>query len=318
MTVAPVLVGSANAHVGMDDGWRVLAAGGRALDAVEAVARVVEDEPGDHTVGYSGYPNLLGDVELDASVMDGATRRAGAVAALRGFRHPVSVARAVLERLPHVLLVGDGAARFAAEVGAEAGELLTAEAERVWRAGVERALRGRATVDDLVAGRATDVDLAALTLLATDPEHVAGTVDVLARDADGHLAVAVSTSGWAWKYPGRAGDSPVIGAGNYADDRAGAAACTGFGELAIRSGTAARVVAGMAAGLDVRAACVAALRDLDGLARPGQPAIMNVVALAPDGTFCAATTGRDEQRRFVVRTPDLAAAELRDRVVVDV
>lgn len=317
MSAEPVLVGSANALVGMDAGWAVLAAGGTALDAVEAVTRLVEDDEDDHTVGTGGYPNLLGEVELDASVMDGATRKAGAVAGLRGFRNPVSVARAVMERLPHVLLVGDGAARFAAEIGAERGELLTAEAERAWLARLDEALGGRATVADVVAGRA-GVGLVELARLASDPERVAGTVDVLARDAAGHLAVAVSTSGWAWKYPGRAGDTPVIGAGNYADDRAGAAACTGFGELAIRSGTAARVVAAMRAGLDVEAACTAALRDLAGLTEPGQPSIMNVVALAADGSFHAATTTARERRQFVVRTAAMAAAEVRDRAVVEV
>jgi L-asparaginase / beta-aspartyl-peptidase len=313
----PVVVASANAVVGIDAAWDVLAAGGTALDAVEVATRLVEDNAEDHTVGTGGYPNLLGEVELDASIMDGATRRAGAVGALRGFRNPVSVARAVLERLPHVLLVGDGAAAFAEAIGAERADLLTAEAERVWRAKVERVLAGRATVEELVAGRA-GVDLADLTRLATDPDRVAGTVDVLAVDGSGHLAAAVSTSGWAWKHPGRVGDSPLVGAGNYADDRAGAAACTGFGELAIRSGTAARVVAGMAAGLDVEAACTAALHDLAGMARPGEPLVMNVVALAPDGSFCAATTDPAQRRQFVVRTAAMAAAELRDRVVVDV
>lgn len=317
MIVDPVLVGSANALVGMDAGWAVLAAGGTALDAVEAVTRLVEDDEDDHTVGTGGYPNLLGDVELDASVMDGTTRRAGAVAGLRGYRHPVSVARAVMERLPHVLLVGDGAARFAAEIDAERGELLTEPAAAAWRERLERALGGRAAVDDVVAGRA-GIDLAELARLASDPERVAGTVDVLARDGAGRLAVAVSTSGWAWKYPGRVGDTPVIGAGNYADDRAGAAACTGFGELAIRSGTAGRVVAAMRAGLGVEAACTAALQDLAGMTEPGQPSIMNVVALAADGSFCGATTATSERRQFVVRTAGMAAAEVRDRTVVEV
>lgn len=313
----PVLAGSANALVGMDAGWEVLAAGGSALDAVEAATRLVEDNADDHTVGTGGYPNLLGEVELDASIMEGTTRRAGAVAGLRGFRNPVSVARAVLDGLPHVLLVGDGAARFATAVGAEPGELLTPEAERVWRARLESVLGGRATIDDVVAGRA-EVDLAELARLATDPDRVTGTVDVLARDAAGRLAVAVSTSGWAWKYPGRVGDSPLIGAGNYADDRAGAAACTGFGELAIRSVTAARVVAGMAAGLAVDAACTAALRDLAGMGGPGAPLVMNVVAMGAGGEVCGATTDPATRREFVVRTAGMTAAELRERVVVEV
>ena len=115
-----ILLGSANALRAFEAGRTALLAGAPALDVVERVIREVEDDPDDHTVGYGGFPNILGEVELDASLMEGATRRAGAVAALRGFRYPISVAREVMDRLPHVLLVGDGAARFADEC-ADAG-----------------------------------------------------------------------------------------------------------------------------------------------------------------------------------------------------
>ena len=141
--------------------------------------------------------------------MDGDTRRTGAVGALRGYRQAMTVARAVMERLPHVLVVGDGRRPAGRGDRARAEDLLTEEAERVWRDGL--------------AGR--DVGALAGSMLAmvarhvADPERAAGTVDVLARDASGSIASAVSTSGWAWKYPGRLGDSPVIGAGNYADSR---------------------------------------------------------------------------------------------------
>src|SRR4030081_1229637 len=103
-----IVVASSNGLAGVDVAWEILAGGGSALDAVEAAARVTEDDPDDHTVGYGGYPNLLGEVELDASIMDGTTRQAGAVGALKGYRHPITVARAVMERLPHVLVVGEG------------------------------------------------------------------------------------------------------------------------------------------------------------------------------------------------------------------
>ena len=269
-----LLVASANGSVGMSAGWAILSAGGTALDAVEAAAREVEDNPDDHSVGYSGYPNLLGQVELDASLMDGATRRAGAVGGVRRFRHPVSIARAVMERLPHVMLVGDGAERLAAEVGMEPEDLLTPEAEAAWREGVNGELKPegcRRRVLDRVAG------------LFADPEHVAGTVNFVAIDSRGHLASAVSTSGWAWKYPGRLGDSPVIGAGNYCDDRFGAAACTGWGELAIRGVTAHTLVTLLSQGAPLEEAANGAFAALSGLDVPGGEPIMNLVALDREG-----------------------------------
>src|SRR4051812_49735417 len=111
--------------------------GGSALDATEAATRLVEDNPDDHSVGYGGYPNLIGEVELDASIMDGATRRAGAVGALRGYRHPISVARRGLEELPHVMLAGAGAERFAREGRMPREDLLTAPAAEAWPAWIE-------------------------------------------------------------------------------------------------------------------------------------------------------------------------------------
>ena len=234
-----LVVASANGDVGMDAAWAIIDQGGTALDAVEAGTRAVEDNPDDHTVGYGGYPNLLGEVELDASIMDGTTRRAGAVGGLRGYRAAVTVARAVMERLPHVLVAGEGAARLAAELGLPQEDLLTEPAKRVWREGIEGKLDPAS-----LAGRM----LSAVASMATDPERAAGTVNFLAVDQEGRMASAVSTSGWAWKYPGRLGDTPVIGAGNYCDARYGAATCTGFGELAVRAGLARSVVAAIAAG----------------------------------------------------------------------
>jgi beta-aspartyl-peptidase (threonine type) len=265
-----IIVASTNARPALESGWEMLSGGGSALDAVEAVTRLVEDDPSDHTVGLGGYPNVLGQVELDASIMDGATRRAGAVGGMRGYRQAISVARAVMERTPHVLVVGEGASRLAAEIGLQPSELLTADAEKVWRDGL-----GGHTDDPLAEGM-----LAAMVELVSDPELAGGTVNVLALDGAGHLASAVSTSGWAWKYPGRLGDSPVIGAGNYCDDRFGAAACTGFGELAIRVGAARMVVSLMARGASPEEACADVLVD----ARSLDPdARLNVVALAPSG-----------------------------------
>lgn len=264
----------------MAAGIDILSQGGSALDAVEAVTRLVEDNPDDHTVGYGGYPNLLGEVELDASIMDGDQRRAGAVGSLRGCRYAITVARAVMDQLPHVLVVGDGAAQLAEEIGLQREELLTPEAERVWRDGL----------DGKVESEVASGMLSVMARLATDPERAAGTVNVLAIDEHGSIASAVSTSGWAWKYPGRVGDSPLIGAGNYADSRYGAAACTGWGELAIRAGTARSVVAALAAGGGLAAACRAAMEEVMALPAGDHLPIMSLLALDAAGHHAGWTT----------------------------
>jgi beta-aspartyl-peptidase (threonine type) len=298
-----IIIGSANALVGMQAGWEILAAGGLALDAVEAVVRAVESNPEDHTVGYGGYPNILGEVELDASIMDGNGRRAGSVGALRGYRHAITVARAVMERTPHVLLAGEGAARLAAEIGMEREALLTPEVEAIWR---EKA-GGLLARPDVPPGPMLDA-----VTIATDPERVGGTVNVLAIDAEGRLASAVSTSGWAWKYPGRLGDSPIIGAGNYADGRYGAAACTGWGEMTIRAGTARSIVTSLARGMPLDEACDAAMRDIGALAGTEVSAMpVNIVAIDVAGKHCSISS--EEGRQFVIQRDGMPSPELRVR-----
>jgi beta-aspartyl-peptidase (threonine type) len=298
------LVGSANAAVGMAAGIEILRAGGSALDAVEAATRLVEDNPDDHTVGYGGYPNLLGQVELDASIMDGTSRRCGAVGSLRGYRAAITVARAVMERLPHVLVAGDGAARLAAELGLEQEDLLTPEAAQVWQDGLD----GKAG-----AGVSAGM-LSVMANLATDPERAPGTVNVLALDTAGNIAAAVSTSGWAWKYPGRLGDSPVIGAGSYADSRFGAAACTGWGELAIRAGTARMVVAALEAGSTLEEAGRAALLDVASLDTGGHLPTMSVVTLAAGGVHAAFSN--EPGKRYVFWEDGMKSFEEAERVLV--
>jgi beta-aspartyl-peptidase (threonine type) len=251
-----IIVGSSNARIGFAAGMALLRDGRSALDVVEAVIRLVESNPDDHSVGYSGLPNLLGEVELDASIMDGRTRAAGAVGALMGYEHAISVARKVMEELPHVMLVGAGAARFAAEFGFEPRDLLTPEALAIWQAGRQR----QTAADERYMQRMT-----ALARFAADPERPNETVNVIVRDQQGDLACGVSTSGWSWKYPGRLGDSPIIAAGNYADNRHGAAACTGRGEMAIRAATAHSVVLLMRTGRSLEAALTEAMQDLNQL-----------------------------------------------------
>lgn len=233
--------------------WDLLRDGKSALDAMEQGIRAVELNVEDESVGVGGFPNALGLVELDAGVMDGRTRASGAVGALQGYLHPVSVAYAVMRVLPHVLLVGNGAARFSREIGAEAGDTLTEDTRQkydAWRRQFDYDPRSDAQtlIDAVYRGR--------------DPQRSGGTTVYLAQDAAGDIAVATSTSGWAWKYPGRLGDSPVAGAGFYADNRYGAAACTGMGEISIRSGLARMVVAHMQFGSSVEDAVREAMDDI--------------------------------------------------------
>jgi isoaspartyl peptidase/L-asparaginase-like protein (Ntn-hydrolase superfamily) len=284
------MIASERGEVGLAAGIELLRTGGSALDAVEAAVRLVESDLDNHTVGVGGLPNLLGDVELDASIMDGATRHAGAVAAVRGFPHPISIARAVCDRLPqHLLLVGAGAERFADEVGIERGPTLTDEARQRWRDGLSAA--------GIEAGEARfgpgerayrEQALERMAAMGV-PDGPWDTVDVLALDAAGNLAVGVSTSGYPWKYPGRISDSAIIGAGNYCDNRVGGAACTGRGELAIRATTARSVLYALAAGGDPAKACAEALAETlelpDDFRSP-----LQALCLTPDGRHGGAST----------------------------
>jgi isoaspartyl peptidase/L-asparaginase-like protein (Ntn-hydrolase superfamily) len=291
----------------------ILRGSGSALDAVEAAARIVEADPADASVGRGGWPNILGTVEVDASIMDGTTRRAGAVGAVHGYLYPISIARAVMERLPHVMLVGDGAMRFAEEIGAERARLLTARTRGLW---VDFLRQIRETPSS-VRRRAK---LAPLVMKTVGLERK-GTVNFIAIDRAGHMASAVSTSGWGYKYPGRLGDSPIIGAGNYCDERYGGACCTGFGELAMRSLTAKTAVDRLASGMSPDEVARAAIRDVNELDAP-RPAAMNVVVLARDGRYASATNRRYTSatkrapRRYAVMAGDMSEALVMKRTVV--
>jgi isoaspartyl peptidase/L-asparaginase-like protein (Ntn-hydrolase superfamily) len=312
VTTGPVIIGSERSEVGLPAGMAVLRAGGSALDAVEAALRVCEDNVADHYVGTGGLPNAQGVVELDASVMVGSTRAFGAVAALQGFPHPVSVARAVLERLPqHCLLVGDGAALFADECGFERAELLTEESRRLYAdaLGADDSVEGEdreATEGDR---RYRETTRALMRRLAPH-DGPWGTTNVLALDASGELCVGVSTSGYPWKYPGRVGDSALPGAGNYCDLASGGAACTGRGEMAMRACSARRVVDLLAAGAAPDEACAAMLADVRSLPDPFA-AELRALALAPDGRHGGAA-GRLGST-YALMTPDRAEPEIRPR-----
>lgn len=290
-TPTPIIVASENGRFGALAAMDLLKSGGSALDAVELACRVVEDDPEDHSVGYSGLPNVLGEVELDASIMDGVTLRSGAVAALRGYGNPITLARKVMEETPHVLLAGRGAERLAAELAHIPANQVTEAALTRWRE--------RFTEHGLQPGQSAQ--LREVATILTSPVNLkdriekqekidtVGTVNFLALDQQGNIASAVSTSGIAWKYPSRVGDSPIIGAGNYCDNRYGAAACTGMGELAIRASTARSLVLYMKMGMSLAEAGLEALRDLAHLdSGPGQ--YMNIVALNPQGDHAGFTT----------------------------
>ena len=284
------MIASERGEVGLTAGIDLLRAGASAMDAVEAAIRLVESDEENHTVGVGGMPNLLGEVELDASVMDGATRRAGAVAAVTGFPHPITIARAVCERLPqHLMLVGAGAERFADDVGIERGPTLTDAARQRWRDGLTAAGIEAATARYGPGERAYREQVLERLASMQVPDPPWDTVNVLALDAAGNLAVGVSTSGYPWKYPGRISDSAIIGAGNYCDNAVGGAACTGRGELAIRGTTARAVLYALAADGDPAKACAEALAET--LDLPDEfRSPLQVLCLTPDGRHGGAST----------------------------
>jgi L-asparaginase / beta-aspartyl-peptidase len=263
-----ILLTNNEGTLGVPTTARLLTEGAHALDAIEAGIRLIEADPSVRTVGRGGWPNLLGEMELDACMMDGSTLRSGAVGALKGYLHPVSVAREIMRRLPHEFLVGGGAALFAREIGAEPADNLIEDSRRAWQAWFDN------EVSPEQKRAWPDTQLTTLCRHAIDPEvgrpsgrkpEGGDTTVFLAHDASGNICSGTSTSGWGWKYPGRLGDSPIIGAGSYADTRYGAAACTGAGEMTIRCCTARSIVLYMKQGASVADAVSEAVQDMRAL-----------------------------------------------------
>jgi len=299
-----VVLANCEGGVGLKSGVGALESGRPALDAVEEAIRVVELDPGVRTVGLGGAPNMTGEVECDACIMCGATMQSGAVGALKHYYHAISVARGVMEKTPHVMLAGEGAERFAAEIGSEKGEMLTEDASGRYK----RWLKKHVPTEALASW--PDTPLAPHIRHPSDSPVSHGTVAFLVRDSEGRMAGGVSSSGWAYKYPGRIGDSPIIGAGLYLDERYGAAACTHTGEMIIRAGTARAVVAYMKKGASVEGACREAFEDLRHL-KGGYRGPVIIHAMDAGGRAFVLSTGKDGGVNYWLWADGMAGAESR-------
>ncbi len=256
----------------------LLEQGKPALDSAIAGAEAVEDDPAVDSVGYGGIANAAGTVQLDACVMDGKTLACGAVAGVENIRHVSALARRVMEKTPHVFLVGEGARLFAVQQGFLLENLNTPESVAAWQKRKPAPRRERAPGDH-------------------------DTVTVLALDKKGNLGGVCSTSGLAHKLPGRVGDSPLIGAGLYVDDSAGAAGGTGVGEEIIRVGGSLLIVEAIRAGKTPQEACELAVKRVHAAAvrRGVHPARVAFLALDPKGRVGASCTPQTNFEYAVAR-----------------
>lgn len=251
-----ILLTNGTGWAGVDKTASELEKGTYGIDALIAGIRMVEIEPKIRSVGYGGWPNILGVMEFDGGVMDGTTRRVGSVGALKHTYHAADVAKAVMTELNHVMVTGDGADRLAAEIGLPKVDTLMENSKEVWLQKIKDVL----TPEQFE--KFPNIPLAPLNSLITDPEKVRDTTVFMCKDANQGIHAATSTSGWGWKYPGRLGDSPIVGAGFYADSRYGACACTHTGEIAIRASTSRTVVLAMKLGYSLEDAVKLAVEEV--------------------------------------------------------
>jgi N4-(beta-N-acetylglucosaminyl)-L-asparaginase len=245
----------------------VFKGGGSLLDAVEKGINVPESDPTVMSVGYGGLPNAEGVVELDAAIMDGTRHRAGAVCSLHMIKNPVSVARLVMEKTRHTTLAGEGAFEFALKMGFEPQTLLTPESLKKWQEWKANPQRK--------------------TFWLTPENH--DTIGMVATDGKGHVVSGCSTSGLAWKIPGRVGDSPLVGCGVYADDNVGAASATGDGDLMTNYCTSVSIVHSMARGAMPQEACMELLRHMvktDPKNKGGEVAVIAINTRGEIGAAC--------------------------------
>jgi len=268
----PLVISSANGLRANEKAMEMIRAGADTLDAVIAGVNIVEDDPKDNSVGYGGLPNEEGDVELDASVMHGPSKRAGAVASIRHIKNPSKVAKLVMERTDHVLLVGEGAFRFALAHGFKKEDLLTDDSREIWLKWKESRSNRDAWGPGLDAPETAsptssrDLDPKRRELLALADWIVAhpptGTINCLAINERGDISGTTTTSGLAFKIPGRVGDSPLIGCGLFVDNEVGAAGSTGRGEECIKINASHTIVEMMRRGMSPTDACLEACKRI--------------------------------------------------------
>ena len=254
-----------------DAGLKALQQGGTILDAVEQGIWVTESDVHNQSVGLAGAPNAAGVVQLDSCIMFGPGHKAGSVGAIEGIRHPISAARRVMEKTPHVMLVGEGARMFALEQGLESIEVDTREKYEAWK-----------------KKRASEKQP-----LSKEKNH--DTIALLVLGADGNIAGGCSTSGLAGKLPGRVGDSPIIGSGLYVDNDVGAAGATGLGENVMRYCGSFLVVEFMRQGLHPQEACLAAIRRIARQDPRHTELSISFVALDKHGRYGAASSSQGFQ-----------------------
>lgn len=280
----PVVISSANGVKAIEKAYALLLGGADPLDAVIAAVNIVEDDPNDNSVGYGGLPNEEGIVELDSSVMHGPTHKAGAVAGLRNIKNPSLVARLVLQRTDHVLLVGEGALRFARAHGFKEENLLTEESRKIWLEWKESHSRNDAWLTPEETGFATSQPVAPSPDRASNDKpsghgsiakrmgdyfvdedgilRTYGTINCTAVTARGDVGGVTTTSGLSYKIPGRVGDSPIIGAGLYVDNGVGAGGSTGRGEANLQNCSSFLIVEMMRQGKSPQEACLEALKRI--------------------------------------------------------
>lgn len=318
-----IIAGTIRADIGLLTGIELLLKGKSAIDAVEETIKIVEDNTDDWTVGSGGLPSLLGEVELDASIMDGKTLRAGAVAAIKRHKNPISIARKVMEETPHVLLVGEGADQFADVMGFEEVNLLTESSRDIHRdflegKGIlqkeydtEESMKNKERYFKSFQRMVKNDQLMDWYKKYVESNH--GTVNSIALDKKGDICCGVSTSGLSFKFPGRAGDPPIIGAGNYADNRYGAAACVGVGELVIRLVLARIAVYELSKGVSVEEAAVNAIKSLRDL-QPDKGSV-SIMVMDTKGNVTAACNWEDYY--FWVATSEQPEPQKKECIYVD-
>lgn len=304
-----IVIASGNGVRACAKGMDVLKAGGDTLDAVIAGVNINELDPDDTSVGYGGLPNEEGVVELDASVMHGPTRRGGAVASLRGIKTPSKVAKLVMTETDHMMLAGEGALRFAKAHGFKEEELLTERSRMAWLAW-KRSMRDRnghtnweSITDAPPKNSGPRAELKRLFPDASDEliawafqvadRPTTGTINCLALNEKGEMSGTTTTSGMAWKIPGRVGDSPIIGAGLWVDQDVGAAGSTGRGEENLRVAGAHTCVENMRRGMSAKEAALDALkrvaRNFDNDEKRLAATDLQFYVLRKDGDYCGAS-----------------------------